>query len=75
MNMLAKTLMLFGVVLFCLGAVMFLVSKTGIPFGKLPGDVAWQGKNVKVFVPVTSMIVVSVVLTLLLNLFAKFFRH
>ncbi len=75
MNVLAKTLMLFGIVLFCAGVLLFAVSKTGIPFGKLPGDIAWQGKNVKVFVPITSMIVVSVVLTLLLNLFAKFFRH
>ena len=75
MNMLAKTLMLFGVVLFCAGALLFAASKMGIPFGKLPGDIAWQGKNVKVFVPITSMIVASVVLTLILNVLARFFRR
>lgn len=75
MNMLAKALMIFGGVLFCAGAVMLAVSKTGIPFGRLPGDVAWHGRNVKVFMPITSMIIVSLVLTMLLNLFSRFFRR
>lgn len=75
MNMLAKTLMIFGGVLFCAGALLFAVSKMGVPLGRMPGDIAWQGKHVKIFAPVTSMIVVSVVLTLLLNLLAKFFRR
>ncbi len=75
MNVLAKTLMIFGLVLFCAGALLFAASKLGLPFGKLPGDIAWQGKSVKVFVPITSMIVASVVLTLILNLIARFFRH
>lgn len=75
MNMLAKTLMLFGGILFCAGLLMLGASKLGLPFGKLPGDIAWQGKNVKVFVPVTSMIIASVLLTLLANIAAKFFRR
>lgn len=75
MSMLAKTLMLFGVILFCAGALLFAASKLGLPFGKLPGDIAWQGKNVKVFFPITSMLAASVVLTLLVNIAARFFRR
>lgn len=43
-------------------------------FGRLPGDIRSDGDNVTVFFPITSMIVVSVVATILLNLFDRFFR-
>lgn len=37
-------------------------------FGRLPGDLRLEGEKVRVFVPLTSMIVVSIVVTLLLNI-------
>lgn len=37
-------------------------------FGRLPGDIRYEGERTRVFIPVTSMIVTSVVLTLLANL-------
>lgn len=40
-------------------------------FGRLPGDVRWTGQRTQVFFPITTMIVVSVVLTVLLNLFLR----
>jgi hypothetical protein len=43
-------------------------------FGRLPGDIRSEGDNVSVFFPITSMIVVSVVATVLLNVFGRFFR-
>jgi hypothetical protein len=43
-------------------------------FGRLPGDIRSKGDNVSVFFPITSMIVVSVVATVLLNVFGRFFR-
>ena len=42
-------------------------------FGRLPGDIRYQGENSRVFVPITSMILASVVLTVLVNLFRKLF--
>lgn len=44
-------------------------------FGRLPGDLRAEGDNVSVFFPITSMIIVSVVATVLLNLFDRFFRQ
>lgn len=44
-------------------------------FGRLPGDLRSEGDNVSVFFPITSMIIVSVVATVLLNLFDRFFRQ
>lgn len=40
-------------------------------FGNLPGDIRIGGDNSRVFVPITSMIIVSIVLSVLLNLFAR----
>ena len=42
-------------------------------FGRLPGDIRYQGENTRVFVPITSMILASVVLTVLVNLFRRLF--
>lgn len=40
-------------------------------FGKLPGDINIQNSNSRIFVPITSMIVVSVILTLLSNFWLR----
>ena len=40
-------------------------------FGKLPGDNRYESGRTRVFFPVTSMIVVSIVLTILINLFRR----
>lgn len=37
-------------------------------FGRLPGDIRIERDNLRVYVPITSMILVSLVLTLLINL-------
>jgi hypothetical protein len=39
--------------------------------GRLPGDVRWEGERTRVFVPITSMILISVVLTILLNVLIR----
>jgi len=40
-----------------------------LPIGRLPGDIAIEGKNGAFYFPLTTMIIASVVLTLLWNLF------
>ncbi len=53
-----------------LGAVLLLASK--IPgLGHLPGDISIHGENFTVYIPIATMIVVSLVLTLLLNLIVR----
>ena len=42
-------------------------------FGRLPGDIRIERQNVKVYFPITSMILLSLALTLLLNLLRRFF--
>jgi hypothetical protein len=42
-------------------------------FGHLPGDIRIERENARVYVPIVSMLVISVVLTILLNLISRFF--
>ncbi len=42
-------------------------------FGKLPGDIRVKGESTQVFIPITSMILISVALTVIVNLIRRFF--
>ena len=42
-------------------------------FGRLPGDVRIERENVRVYFPITSMILISIVLSLLMALLRRFF--
>ena len=66
-----KILMLIGMGLFALGLVLNFIPNLFAWFGKLPGDIRIEEENRFVFFPITSMIVVSVVLSLLFNLFFR----
>ena len=66
-----------GLLVVALGAaavlVGLLVMAGGLGwFGRLPGDVRWGSGGVRVFVPVTSMLLASVVLSLVLWLVRRF---
>ena len=43
-------------------------------FGNLPGDIRRVGERSAVFIPITSMVVLSVVLTIVVNLLGRHFR-
>lgn len=43
-------------------------------FGRLPGDLRMEGEHTRVVVPIASMILLSVVLTLILNLVLRWWR-
>ncbi|MBN8658347.1 MAG: DUF2905 domain-containing protein [Anaerolineae bacterium] len=74
MESLARTLMIGGVILFLIGGGIFLAFKFGIPLGRLPGDIRMEGENGLFYFPLTSSILVSVILTIVLNLISSFFK-
>lgn len=61
---LGKLILLTGIVISIVGVVIILLSKTGL--FKLPGDMYFEGKNWKVYFPVVSCLVISIVLTVIL---------
>jgi hypothetical protein len=66
-----RTIAGIGVALVVIGLLMMLAERLNIPFGRLPGDIAWQGKNGSFYFPVVSCIVLSLVLTLGMWLLGK----
>lgn len=42
-------------------------------FGRLPGDIRYERGSVRVFIPIVSMLLISLALTLLFNLLRRFF--
>ncbi len=42
-------------------------------FGRLPGDIRIEREAVRVYIPIVSMLVISIVLSLLLGLIRRFF--
>lgn len=71
MSQLGKMLIALGLFIAAAGVVLIIAGKLNIPFGKLPGDITYQKKNLTVFVPFGTMLVVSVILTLILNIFSR----
>ena len=73
MSGLGRMLIGVGLSLAVVGAVLLLVGRfTG---GKgLPGDIAFGRGNLRVYFPIASMLVLSLVLTLILNLLARWRR-
>ena len=66
---LGRAVLLIGVVLVVVGGLAALGVR--LPFGRLPGDIAIEGERGGIYIPIVTMIVVSVVLTLLFNLFIR----
>jgi len=70
MDSLGKMLILFGVVLALLGGLLLLADK--IPFlGRLPGDIVIRREHRSFYFPLTTSIVISILLTLLFSLFSR----
>ena len=60
----AKILIYTGAILLIAGLAIFALGKIG--FFHLPGDIEMGGKNWKIFLPITSSILISIVLTFIL---------
>ena len=64
----AKWLIIAGIILLVVGAALQFAPWLFTWFGKLPGDIRVESGSVKIFVPITSMLLLSIALTLLLSL-------
>lgn len=64
-----KSLILIGIAIVVIGVLWPWVSK--IPFGRLPGDIIIDRPGFKMFFPITSMLLVSGVISLVMWFFRK----
>lgn len=70
MSSVSKTLILIGVA-FIIAGLLWHFSKGQIPFGKLPGDIHIKKENSQVFIPITSSIIISLILSLIFYFFRR----
>lgn len=68
LSSLARWLIIIGLVLVGIGAILWVITRLGIPLGQLPGDLRIQTERFTCFVPIVSTILISILLTLILNL-------
>ncbi len=73
MESFARTLIILGVVLLGIGVLIFALSRAGLPLGQLPGDIRIEGENYSCFIPLATGLLLSLLLTLALNLFNRLF--
>ena len=73
MQPIGKTIVIIGVALVVIGLIVWLAGDRFSWFGHLPGDIRVERKNMRFYAPITSMILLSILLSLLLWVFRKFF--
>jgi ribose/xylose/arabinose/galactoside ABC-type transport system permease subunit len=71
MNDLGRILVGIGMLFVARGAVVLLLGKTGLPLGRLPGDLTWRGKHTTVYFPLASSILLSIVLSVVFWLLSR----
>lgn len=71
MQQIGKILVAAGIIIAIAGFVMLLAARFGLPFGNLPGDITYQKKNLTVFAPFGTMLLISVIITIILNIFSR----
>lgn len=64
-----RTLIIIGIVLVILGLLWPWLQKSGL--GRLPGDIVLERDNFRFYFPLTTSIIVSIIITLLFWLFRK----
>jgi DUF2905 family protein len=66
---LGRVLLVIGVMLVVVGGLAMLGVR--LPFGRLPGDIAIEGERGGFYFPIVTMLIVSLVLTVLFNIFLR----
>lgn len=72
MESMARFFVIGGVFMILIGGGIYIFSKFGIPLGHLPGDIYIKGENGSFYFPLTSCILISVILTIILNIIFRF---
>ncbi len=67
----AQWLMIVGTVLLVLGGILQFAPGLLGWFGKLPGDINIESDRSRIHIPITSMLIISIVLSVIVNLFRR----
>ena len=70
-----RLLLIIGLAMALIGGILLLAGRYFPWLGNLPGDIQYESENVKIYIPLATMILVSILATILLNVFFRFFRR
>jgi hypothetical protein len=73
MQNLGKSIVVIGSILLVIGLILWFAGNKFSWFGNLPGDIKVKSENFSFYMPITTMILVSIVLSIILWLIRKFF--
>jgi hypothetical protein len=65
-----KLIIVVGIALVVIGGLILLLGRVPF-FGQLPGDINYRRNGTTIFIPITTMIILSLLLTLILNLLLR----
>lgn len=74
MENIGRTIIIVGVAMIVVGVLVYGLGKFNLPLGRLPGDIRIEGRNGSFYFPVTTSILVSIMLSFLLNIIGRFLR-
>ena len=69
-----RWMIVIGLGIAAIGVLMVVLSRMGLPIGRLPGDLRLQGENVTCLIPMASMILISLLLTIALNVLLRLLK-
>ncbi len=68
----ARLLVILGVILVIAGGLIYLLARLGLPLGRLPGDFRVERGNFTCLIALGTSILLSVILTVVVNIIARF---
>ena len=74
MATIGKAIVGLGVVIVIIGLGIWFLGDKLSWFGNLPGDIRVEKENVRFYAPITSMIIISLVLSVILSIIVRFFK-
>jgi len=69
-----KSIIFIGIVIVIIGIIFLFSDRLPFNLGKLPGDISYKKENFSFYFPISTSIIISIVLSLLFYLFSKFFK-
>lgn len=73
MEHIGKILIITGILLVIAGLILYFAGDKLSWIGHLPGDIRIESENFKLYIPITTMLLISIVLSLIIYLIRKIF--
>ena len=70
-----RLLMIIGIIITIAGATLWIAGRYLPWLGNLPGDIRYKSDNVRVYFPLATMILISIISTIILNILVRIFKR